>query len=112
MFGRASVWVAAVDEPLQGRAALFDLPPTHQRTDERRSLPLVMSVDLGHRGTEALAKLDLQRVDLLSLLLQVARFAEVKAQLDQADKRVHLANVTRESSRPSWCGRAPARRPP
>jgi hypothetical protein len=52
-----------------------------------------LPIDLGDRGSKALAQLRLQRLQLLALSLQILRLAEVQLQLDDADECAHLTKV-------------------
>ena len=49
-----------------------------------------MAIDLRDRGPKALADPVLQRLDQLSLPLEVLNFAEMQANLDELDERVQL----------------------
>ncbi len=63
-----------------------DASPT-SAIEERRALPGVVAVGLGDGRAEAAADLLLDRLQVLSLALEVVRLAEVEAGLDQADER-------------------------
>src|SRR4029453_7889133 len=85
----AAVRAAALDKANQPVRPVGDVAITNQRAEQCRALPLVMSVDLRDRSTEASADRVLERLDELALALQVLDFPEMQANLDQLDERIH-----------------------
>src|SRR5690349_65822 len=79
----AAVRAAALHEANEPVGPVRDLAAPDQGAEERRALPLVVAVDLGHRRPEAPADRVLQRLDELALPLQVVNFTEMQANLDQ-----------------------------
>lgn len=54
---------------------------------QRRALPEVVMIRLGHRGTEAPLQVRLERGQLLALAFQAAVVREVQVYLEEADER-------------------------
>src|SRR6266511_1424571 len=88
----ASVGAARLDEALELAGARPDIGAPDQRAEQRRALPRVVAVDLGDRGTEALAHLSLERRDHLALRLEAAGVVDVQPDLDEADIPGHATN--------------------
>src|SRR5256885_10104038 len=94
---RAAVRNAGLDPANQLVRMGLDLAVADQRAEQGCPLPLVMPVDLGHRGPKPLPQPSLDRVQLLALPLQVVRLPEEQPKLDQRDERTHEPKIRRPS---------------